>query len=257
MAVKLKLPPNRSIAEKPLWETVLIFVCIVFTFTLLILGITFSYYSNKYKQVVDERLAKPLFNQTPRIYAAPREVRIGQKLTAASIAQQLRTAGYTAARQQRLADGHLRAARRQHQPCIPARSPTTRRKARPSPSTTAWSPASPAMPGSSSPPMNSSRSSSPASPRARTAPSAASSPTTSCRPRWSRPSPPSRTAASSPMAASTTISPARLDLPRSARRSPLPWRRLHAHHAACARHLPLAGAPHQAQAHRSRHHLPA
>ncbi|HEX6495005.1 MAG TPA: transglycosylase domain-containing protein [Acidobacteriaceae bacterium] len=93
--MKLKLPPNRSIAEKPVWETALIIVCIVFTFTLLIVGITFSYYSSKYKQVVNERLAKPLFNQTPRIYAAPREVRVGQKLTAGSIAQQLRTAGYT------------------------------------------------------------------------------------------------------------------------------------------------------------------
>ena len=93
--MKLKLPPNRSIAEKPVWETALIIVCIVFTFTLLIMGITFSYYSSKYKQVVNERLAKPLFNQTPRIYAAPREVRVGQKLTAGSIAQQLRTAGYT------------------------------------------------------------------------------------------------------------------------------------------------------------------
>jgi penicillin-binding protein 1B len=95
LAVKLKLPPNLSIAEKPLWETVLIIVCIVCTFTLLILGFTFSYYSSKYKQVVDERLSKPLFNLTPRIYAAPREVRVGQKLTAGSIAQQLRTAGYT------------------------------------------------------------------------------------------------------------------------------------------------------------------
>lgn len=96
MAVKVKLPPNRSIAEKPLWETALILVCIVFTFTLLIFGVTFSYYSNKYKQVVDERMQKPLFNQTPRIYAAPREVRIGQKLSAGSIAQQLRSDGYTA-----------------------------------------------------------------------------------------------------------------------------------------------------------------
>jgi penicillin-binding protein 1B len=95
LAVKLKLPPNRSIAEKPLWETVLIVVCIAFTFTLLIIGITFSYYSNKYKEVVDQRLSRPLFNQTPRIYAAPREVRIGQKLTATAVAQQLRSAGYT------------------------------------------------------------------------------------------------------------------------------------------------------------------
>src|ERR1700722_13094738 len=95
LAVKLKLPPNRSIAEKPIWETVLIIVSIACTFTLLILGITFSYYSNKYKQVVDERLSRPLFSQTPRIYAAPREVRVGQKLSAGSIAQQLRSAGYT------------------------------------------------------------------------------------------------------------------------------------------------------------------
>ena len=95
MAVKLKLPPNRSIAEKPLWETVLIIVCIVFTFTLLIIGITFTYYSSKYKEVVDQRLSQPLFSQTPRIYAAPREVRIGQKLTATAVAQQLRSAGYT------------------------------------------------------------------------------------------------------------------------------------------------------------------
>jgi penicillin-binding protein 1B len=97
LAVKLKLPPNLSIAEKPLWETVLIIVSIVCTFTLLILGITFSYYSNKYKQVVDERLSRPLFNQTPRIYAAPREVRVGQKLTASVVAQQLRIAGYSGA----------------------------------------------------------------------------------------------------------------------------------------------------------------
>jgi penicillin-binding protein 1B len=95
LAVKLKLPPTRSIAEKPIWETVLTIAAIAVTFTLLILGITFSYYSNKYKQVVDERLARPLFNQTPRIFAAPREVRIGQKLTASSIALQLRSAGYT------------------------------------------------------------------------------------------------------------------------------------------------------------------
>lgn len=94
MAVKLKLPPVRSATDRPLWETALTVAAIVVTFTLLIVGITFSYYSNKYKPMVDERLAKPLFNQTPRIYAAPREVRDGQKLTAEAIAQQLRSAGY-------------------------------------------------------------------------------------------------------------------------------------------------------------------
>ena len=96
LAVKLKLPPTRRGTVRPLWETVLAMVAIVFTFVLLILGITFSYYSAKYKQVVDERLKGPVFTQTPRIYAAPREVRTGQKLTSDAIAMQLRSAGYSA-----------------------------------------------------------------------------------------------------------------------------------------------------------------
>jgi penicillin-binding protein 1B len=95
LAVKLKLPPTRRATRRPVWETALAIVAIVFTFVLLILGITFSYYSAKYKQVVDERLKGPVFTQTPRIYAAAREVRTGQKLTADDIAMQLRTAGYT------------------------------------------------------------------------------------------------------------------------------------------------------------------
>ena len=94
MALTLKLARPRT-AARPLWETVLAIVAIFVTLGLLLLGITFSYYSAKYKQVVDERLARPLFNQTPRIYAAPREVRTGQKLSARAIALDLRTAGYT------------------------------------------------------------------------------------------------------------------------------------------------------------------
>ena len=78
-----------------MWETVLAIVAIIITLGLLLMGMTFSYYSAKYKQVVDERLARPLFNQTPRIYAAPREVRTGQKSSARDIALQLRTAGYS------------------------------------------------------------------------------------------------------------------------------------------------------------------
>ncbi len=94
MALTLKIARPRT-GARPLWQTVLAVVAIVITSVLLLLGITFSYYSAKYKQVVDERLARPLFNQTPRIYAAPREVRTGQKLSARSIALSLRTAGYT------------------------------------------------------------------------------------------------------------------------------------------------------------------
>jgi penicillin-binding protein 1B len=55
----------------------------------------FTYYYNKYAHIVDERLKQPLFADTAKIYAAPREVRPGQKLTAHLIATELREAGYT------------------------------------------------------------------------------------------------------------------------------------------------------------------
>ena len=44
---------------------------------------------------MDERLQKPLFEQTAKIYAAPKELRVGQKLTPEAVAQELRDAGYS------------------------------------------------------------------------------------------------------------------------------------------------------------------
>jgi penicillin-binding protein 1B len=55
----------------------------------------FGYYYFKYRHVVDERLQKPIFNQTAKIYAAPKELRIGQKLTPRAVALELRNAGYS------------------------------------------------------------------------------------------------------------------------------------------------------------------
>ena len=55
------------------------------------------YYYNHYKGIVDQRLAAgPLFAPVTQIYAAPREVRNGQSLTANEIALDLRRAGYAA-----------------------------------------------------------------------------------------------------------------------------------------------------------------
>jgi penicillin-binding protein 1B len=54
-----------------------------------------TFYYVKYKHIVDESLEKPLFANTAKIYAAPREVRPGQKLSAGFLAQELREAGYT------------------------------------------------------------------------------------------------------------------------------------------------------------------
>ncbi len=64
---------------------------------MLVAAIVFGYFYLKYQRIVDDRLASgPIFANVSQIYAAPREVRTGQKLTAASIARDLRQAGYNA-----------------------------------------------------------------------------------------------------------------------------------------------------------------
>src|ERR1039457_407253 len=56
----------------------------------------FSFFYIKYRHIVDDRLKQPIFANTAKIYAAPREVRPGQKLTVRLIANELRSAGYSA-----------------------------------------------------------------------------------------------------------------------------------------------------------------
>jgi penicillin-binding protein 1B len=56
----------------------------------------FSFFYFKYQRIVDERLKQPLFANTAKIFAAPREVRPGQKLSVHLLANELREAGYSA-----------------------------------------------------------------------------------------------------------------------------------------------------------------
>ncbi len=76
-------------------QRVLALVLVSFVLLALAGGATFAYYYHKYGLVVDQRLEKPLFANTAQIYAAARQVRTGQRLTATTVAQQLRAAGYT------------------------------------------------------------------------------------------------------------------------------------------------------------------
>ncbi|MGH9599023.1 MAG: transglycosylase domain-containing protein, partial [Terracidiphilus sp.] len=63
---------------------------------LVLAGFTvFGYYYFKYQPMVRARFEHPVFVDTAKIYAAPREVRPGQKLPITLIASQLREAGYT------------------------------------------------------------------------------------------------------------------------------------------------------------------
>jgi len=94
MTVKVKLGSHVN-QSASLLGRLLRGVLILVLFGLIIFAAIFGYFYFRYQKVVDDRLAAgPLFANVAQIYAAPREVRTGQKLTVASIAQELRKAGY-------------------------------------------------------------------------------------------------------------------------------------------------------------------
>jgi penicillin-binding protein 1B len=68
----------------------------IFAIGVIAVSIVFGIFYVVYRHVVDERLKQPIFANTAKIYAAPREVRTGQKLTVRLIANELREAGYSA-----------------------------------------------------------------------------------------------------------------------------------------------------------------
>lgn len=67
--------------------------CLLVVFA--VFGSIFGYYYFQYQKVVDARLSGPIFANSAQIYAAPREVRPGQKYSVQQIADDLRIAGYT------------------------------------------------------------------------------------------------------------------------------------------------------------------
>jgi penicillin-binding protein 1B len=99
MAVKVKLAGNRSSSARPLGTGHRFLRGLaLFAIGCLVLGaIVFGYMYFKYQKIVDDRLASgPIFANVSQIFAAPREVRVGQHLTVSFIAQDLRRAGYNA-----------------------------------------------------------------------------------------------------------------------------------------------------------------
>jgi penicillin-binding protein 1B len=93
MALKIRLKkPNWKLS----WSSWLVRGMIAAVLLVGLVGlIVFSHFYNTYAHIVDERLKQPLFANTAKIYAAPREVRLGQKLSERIIANELREAGYT------------------------------------------------------------------------------------------------------------------------------------------------------------------
>ena len=94
MALKIKVV-RASLLAHPVRNIILLVLGGSLLLGLVVCESIFGYYYFKYRHIVDERLQKPLFEQTAKIYAAPKEVRIGQKLTPQTVAQELRDAGYS------------------------------------------------------------------------------------------------------------------------------------------------------------------
>ena len=96
MAIKLKLGNGNSRGRLPgLKHRFLRGLLLAALFCMVLGACVLSICYFKYQSIVDERLASgPIFANTSQIYAAPREVRVGQRLTVLFIAQELRKAGY-------------------------------------------------------------------------------------------------------------------------------------------------------------------
>jgi len=93
MPVKLKLASRNS--RSTFGGTVLRAALILVLAGAVIFACIFGVLYFKYQKVVDDRLASgPLFANTAQIYSGSKEVRTGQKLTAGSIARELKSAGY-------------------------------------------------------------------------------------------------------------------------------------------------------------------
>jgi penicillin-binding protein 1B len=91
LKIKFKMPGKQNDWASLLLRVVLIGVAVAAVAVMTVGG----YYYVKYQHVVDERLKQPLFENTAKIYAEPREVRPGQKLTVRLISDELRQASYT------------------------------------------------------------------------------------------------------------------------------------------------------------------
>ena len=99
MAIKIKIPRVQGFRGSLKSPFLRAGVAAFLILTLVFFGI-FSYYYIKYQKIVDKRMSGPIFANTAKIYAQPREIRIGQKADPHEIANYLRHAGYTEAGEQ-------------------------------------------------------------------------------------------------------------------------------------------------------------
>jgi penicillin-binding protein 1B len=93
MAIKFKLTMPRGKHPR---LTLALLLALAAILLVTVIGISvFGFFYFKYQGIVDERLKQPIFANTAKIFAAPREVRPGQKLSVRVLSNELRSAGYS------------------------------------------------------------------------------------------------------------------------------------------------------------------
>jgi penicillin-binding protein 1B len=93
MALKIRF---RMPTGKREWALLLLRAGLIVTAAMVVVAVSVGgYLYVKYKHIVDQRLEQPVFANTAKIYAEPREVRPGQKLPIRLLADELRHAGYS------------------------------------------------------------------------------------------------------------------------------------------------------------------
>ena len=97
MALILKIPRGRSNGHRSLFprDPVVRAGLLAFLTTSLVVVAFFSYWYVKYDRIIEERFRSPAFASSAKIFAAPRVVKVGSKLTVSAMAAELRHAGYS------------------------------------------------------------------------------------------------------------------------------------------------------------------
>ncbi len=92
--MKVRIPYHAGIARFFLGPLGRILIATLALITIVTLGV-FTYFYARYSRLIDQKLSAGPFANTAKIYAAPTTVGVGDTITAAEIAAELRRSGYT------------------------------------------------------------------------------------------------------------------------------------------------------------------
>ena len=94
MAIRVRIPRGKAFLgrfDSPITRALLAFVLIMGALVTTIIGVFFI----KYQNLIDRRMSIPIFANTAKIYAAPKVLRLGERIDRSELTSYLRRAGYS------------------------------------------------------------------------------------------------------------------------------------------------------------------